>query len=191
MSSVSVLQALTVAAELVGQELSPTALRVMADDLAAYPEPAVLAAITRVRREVRGRFSLADVISRVDDGRPGAEEAWQMVPRDEDASVVWTDEMAYAAGGIDLDDPVSARMAFLERYRSEVAAARNDGTPVRWWLSPGRDASGRETAVREAVERGRLTHERALQLVPSLEYSGANELTEIVEEATRRMAVRP
>jgi hypothetical protein len=38
------------------------------------------------------------VIERLDDGRPGAEEAWAMVPKDEEESAVITGEMRFAMG---------------------------------------------------------------------------------------------
>ncbi|MCG8999817.1 hypothetical protein LH418_15605, partial [Laribacter hongkongensis] len=94
-----ILQAIMVTAELTGAELSPAAQAVMVDDLMAYPLPAVLSALTRCRRELTGRLTLAAVIDRLADadGRPGAEEAWGLVAAvlaDERESVVWTDEMA-------------------------------------------------------------------------------------------------
>lgn len=171
MATADVVKALGVAAELMGQEVSAMALQVMAGDLAAYPETAVLAAIQRVRRECR-RLVLADIIERIDDGRPGPEEAWQMLPRDEAASAVWTEEMARASAGIDLDDRVAGRMAFLEAYRKAVAQARDRGEPVRWWPTLGTDPHGRKTAVEEAVRQGRLTLERAQEVVPALAYDG-------------------
>ena len=167
-ASEQVAKALGVAAEVIGQELSQTAVLVMAEDLAGFPESAVLSAIQRTRKECT-RLVLAHIIERIDDGRPGPEEAWQMIPRDEASSVVWTDEMAEASGGIDLGDKVAARVAFLERYRSLVSRARNDGVPVKWWPSLGHDPAGRATVIREAVERGRLSYDRGRQLVPALE----------------------
>ena len=97
-ASKAILQAIAVTAELTGTQLSEPAARVFAGDLAAYPEAQVLGALTRCRKEVRGRLTLQDVIGRLDDGRPGAEEAWAMLPKDEAASCVWTDEMCSAWG---------------------------------------------------------------------------------------------
>ena len=54
-----ILQAIMVTAELTGAELSPAAQAVMVDDLMAYPLPAVLSALTRCRRELTGRLTLA------------------------------------------------------------------------------------------------------------------------------------
>ena len=186
MASERVAQALAVAAEVMSQELSEPALLAMAGDLEAFPEPAVLKAIQRARRECR-RLVLADVIERIDDGRPGPEQAWQMVPRDEAGSVVWTDEIAQACASIDMSDRVAARVAFLEQYRALVAVARDEGRPVRWWPSLGHDPAQRAAVVSEAVERGRLTRQRADELVPALTAPDSGNVLVLVHEATQRM----
>lgn len=92
-----------------------------------------------------------------------------MVPKDEAASVVWTDEMAEAMRiAVELmDSPVQARMAFLEKYRVLVREAREARKPPKWWASLGHDPHGRERALLEAVERGRLPQARALELLPN------------------------
>lgn len=169
-ASTKVLKALGVALELTGTSISEPAARVMASDLSRYPEDQVLGALDRCRKELRARLTLADVIARLDDGRPGPEEAWAMVPHDEAASAVFTDEIGEAYGvarPLLVDgDPVAARMAFLEAYRAAVLRARDAGMPVKWWPSLGRDPAGRETALIEAVRRRRLTPEHALALLP-------------------------
>lgn len=164
------LQAIAVAAELTGTELSETAARVMASDLAQYPEDQVLGALTRVRREVKGKMTIKDVLDRLDDGRPGPEEAWASVPRDESLTVVWTEETIEAWGTaqalIREGETVAARMAFLEAYRQRAQAARDAGRPVRWVVSMGSDAHGRETALLAAVERGQLSADHVAGLLP-------------------------
>lgn len=169
MATEAVVKALGVTAEVMGAELSPSALRVMADDLSSFPVAAVLDAIQRTRRECP-RLTIAAVIERVDDGRPGPEEAWGMVPRDEESTAVWTEEMRLAHGAastaIAEGDMVAARVAFLESYRREIAKAKANGTPVRWHISLGFDPAGREAALVVAVERGRLSADRALARLP-------------------------
>ena len=171
-ASKRVIEAIAVTAELMGTDLSETAARVFAHDLGGYPEARVLEALTRCRREVRGRLTLADVLARVDDGRPGVEEAWALVPRDEAISVVWTTEMAEAAGPalrlLAEGDPVAARMAFKERYTAAIQAARAAGTPPQWFASLGHDPGGRESVVADAVQRGRLSYDYAVKVCPSL-----------------------
>lgn len=171
MASKRVIEALAVAAEITGTELSRGAAKVMVADLGRYPEEQVLAALTRCRREVRGRLTLADVLARLDDGRPGPEEAWAMLPHDESKTVVWTSEMAEAFGVASklFDDMVAARVAFIEVYKRLVREARDHSLPPRWIPSLGTDVAGRNHVLEEAVHRGRLSAQRAVQLGAALQ----------------------
>lgn len=166
--SEQLIQAIAVTAELTGTQISPPAAKVMAIDLATYPEPQVMGALVRCRRELKGRLTIAEVVSRLEDGRPGPEEAWAMLPKGEEATVVWTEEMAVAAGiaGSLRDDQVQARMVFLEKYRDEVRKARENRLPVRWIVSLGTDSRGREAPVLEAVRLGRVAASHAESLLP-------------------------
>lgn len=144
-------------------------VKTYAEDLAAYPEQQVLNALSRCRRELKTFPTIADVISRIEDGRPGAEEAWAMIPKDESASVVWTDEMrdAFAiARELLADDPVAARMAFREAYLRLVSEGRARHRPTRWTPSLGHDSAGRAQALQIAVDRNRISHEAAEGLLP-------------------------
>jgi len=169
-ASKKLLEAMAVTAELMGTDMSEAAARVFAADLARYPEPWVFGALERCRREVSGRLTLAAVIERMDDGRPGIEEAWSMMPRDESTTVVWTREMAVAFGAaaplVTAGDLVAARMAFKERYQRELSTARNAGELPRWEVSPGHDKNGRVGVIEQAVALGRISQERAEYLLP-------------------------
>lgn len=173
MASEALIDAVAVTAELCGRVFSEPAARVFVRDLEGFPEEAILAALSRCRKEVRGVLTVSDVISRIDDGRPGAEEAWAMIPRDEWASVVWTTEMAEAFGSASgmlvSREEVPARMAFKEVYSRLVAKARDQRVPVRWIPSLGHDPGGREAAVMEAAQKGRIKLDYARSLVPSLQ----------------------
>lgn len=166
-----IVRAVAVCAELTGTQLSEPAMRAFALDLSEHPKVAVLHALERCRRELRGRLTLADVLMRIaeSDGRPSADEAWAMCPLDEDASVVWTEEMARAWGVAQpiLDDRVAARMAFKAAYERFVADARQCNRPPHWFPSLGRDPAGREAALRSAVQAGRLSTQQATRLLPS------------------------
>ncbi|MDR6421318.1 hypothetical protein J2801_003606 [Paraburkholderia phenoliruptrix] len=139
-------------------------------DLAGFSDGAVLKALSRCRREVRGVLTVSDVVSRIDDGRPGPEEAWAMLPRDEDTTVVWTDEMraawAIARPMLEADEDIPARMAFKEAYVKAVSEARENRTAVQWQVSLGHDRDGREQALKRAVELGRLSSDQARKLIP-------------------------
>lgn len=170
--SSKIIDAIAVTAELTGTMLSEAASRVMADDLSRYPEQQILTSLSRCRRELKGRLTIADIISRIDDGRPGVEEAWAMVPKSEAETVVWTDEMRIAmrhAGDLlDVGDAIGARMAFKESYLTLCQKARESLIPVNWTASLGWDKGGREGVLIEAVKQGRLPVEQAKQYLPHI-----------------------
>jgi len=166
------IKAIAVTAELTGTDLSKDAARVMYEDLSSYHLAGVLRALVRCRKELKGKLTLSDVLSRIDDGRPGIEEAWAMIPQYEEATVVWTEEMAKAFGIasplLNEGDTIAARMAFKESYTKFVQQARNDGSPVKWCVSLGHDKAGREGPIKAAVEAGRLSYDYAATLIPGL-----------------------
>lgn len=172
MPSTKLLKAVAVTAELCGRVFSESAARVFVEDLSGFPEAAVMKALTRCRREVKGVLTIQDVISRVDDGRLGPEEAWAQMPFDESQSVVWTEEMAQAFGiarGLLADgEKVAARMAFKEAYLRLVGQSRDAGRPVAWSPSLGYDKNGRDAVLSEAVALGRLTYDHAQSVCPTL-----------------------
>lgn len=167
------IEAIAVTAELTGTKLSDMAAEVMFNDLSMYPENQIFSALTKCRRELKGRLTIAEIISRIDDGRPGVEEAWGMVPKSEYEYVVWTEEMALAmrnAGDLlDSGDAVGARMAFKESYVKLCQQARDIQKPVTWQVSLGYDKNGHEGALIEAVRLGRLPVAHAKQFLPHIE----------------------
>lgn len=172
MASANLIKAIAVTSELCGRTFSEAAAAVFMSDLAAYPEHQVMKALTRCRKEVRGILTLQDVVSRIEDGRPGVEEAWAMLPYSEDTSAVWTTEMSQAFGVavrlIDAGAMVEARMAFKETYLRLVTQARDAGIPVEWHVTLGHDVRGRESVLIAAVDAGRLSYEHAKQFIPEL-----------------------
>ena len=172
MMSVELIEAVAVTAELCGRVFSEGAARMFVQDLAGFPEPAVLKALTRCRREVKGMLTIQDVVTRLDDGRPGVEEAWSQMPFSESQSVVWSDEgcraFGIASALLDEGDKVAARMAFKEAYTRMVGEARDAGRGVNWMPSLGYDKQGHAAVLSEAVSLGRLTYEHAESLSPGL-----------------------
>lgn len=169
--SKKLIQSIAVAAELTGMELSQAAATVFAQRLASYPEHLALNALNKCVDECRHRITLADVISRIDDGRPGPEEAWAMIPKDEGASCVWTSEMSEAFGVaaplLDCGDMVAARMAFVESYRKLLSTARTNRHPVNYSVSLGHDPACREDVIKKAHEAGRLTTQQVKSYLPN------------------------
>lgn len=172
MSSAALIKAILVTSELCGRTFGEAAAAVFVSDLAAYPEAQVMAALVRCRKEVRGMLTMADVVNRLDDGRPSPDEAWAMLPYSEQTSAVWTDEMSQAFGVvlrlIDEGAMAHARMSFIEVYRGLVGKARDQGRPVRWSVTLGHDVDGRERVLMDAADKGRLTYAQAAEFVPVL-----------------------
>jgi hypothetical protein len=166
----ALVEAILLTSEICGQMLSVPAARILAGDLADFDRTSILDALSRCRMEVQGRLKVSDIIVRIADGRPDTEEAWNMLPRDEMASTVWTEEMAQAWGLasqlLEAGDVVAARRAFSEAYAKAVQQARVRRDPVRWMPSLGSDVKGREAVVLDAVRKGRLTATQANALLP-------------------------
>jgi hypothetical protein len=166
-------EALAVTAELLGTELTTAALREMARHLANYPADQVRVALSRCQLELRGRLTLAEILDRLPDGRPGPEEAWSMVATvtDQD-TVVWTTEIAeaWAAARFLLDEPVQARMAFLEVYRQRIAMGRSNARAPQWQIYLGYDVAQRAPAIFAALEAGRIHVPQAQNALPPHEW---------------------
>lgn len=194
MHSSNVLKAVCVTAELCGRTFTEAAARVFCDDLAAYPEDAVLGALTRCRREVKGILTTQDVISRLDDGRPGVEEAWAMIPAGEDDTIVWTAEMAEAHAAcaplLADGDRIAARMTFKEVYAKAVSRSVAAGTPVSWHPSLGWDLEKRKRALNAAVESGKLPALAARDECPALPLTTAERLALPPPDPVRRQSYR-
>lgn len=173
MADIKLIQALAATAELCGTKLSEAAAELMLSDLSDYDEQAVMVALSKCRRELKGRLTLAEIVSRIDDGRPGAEEAWAVLPFDEATSVVWTKEMSdafwIAQRLIDAGDKIAARMAFKEAYLRLVAEAREHREPATWTVSLGHDPAGRQPVLAVAVEKGRISAGHARKLIPNFD----------------------
>lgn len=106
------------------------------------------------------------------DGRPTDEEAWAiaLTSRNEEDTVVWTEETAEAFGIcspiLALGDEVGARMAFKDTYNRLVGAARMAGKPAVWNASLGWDAKKREGALVKASIAGLLPAPVVAGLLP-------------------------
>ena len=168
-ASPALAEAIALTAEVCGRSLSPAAVDMLAEDLAEFEEAAVLAALGRCRLELQGGLRASDIIARLDDGRPGAQEAWEMMPRSEAGSVVWTEEMVQAWATVAsrmASDPEGARETFCKAYAQAVQAARLGRRPVRWTPSLGSDPVERERALLEAMRKRRLSPQHVSQLLP-------------------------
>lgn len=165
------LTALGATAEIMGTQLEPRPLMIMAEDLSDYALPDVLNALKRCRREVKGRLTLADIIERIDssDGLPGAEEAWALMSRPEDDTVVITEEMAeamqFARPLLNEGDKIAARMAFKDAYLRTVRESRDNHRKPKWFVSLGHDKQSRAQPIADAIQHGKLTLNHAIGLL--------------------------
>jgi len=185
--SPALLQALAVTVACIGSEMSDSTARALVSELSAWPEPIVLAALARCKLECKYRLSLADVIERMPDGHPGAEEAWDLVPKSERETAVVTQEIM---SSIPFDliasgDLTAARMAFRESYTRAVAQARTERRAPAWFVSLGQDKRLREGPLKRAVDLGRLTAAGVAPLLPSPEEAGTGMVTLPAANGTR------
>lgn len=167
----ALVDAISVTAEVCGQPLSAAAAEMLAKDLGNFEESVIQAALARCRMELQGPLKMADILVRVEDGRPDVDEAWSMMPQSEQASVVWTDEMAQAWGLalplLSAGDIGGAHTAFREAYAKAVLDARIRRKPVHWTPSLGSDVTGRKRVLLDAVRKGRLSRAHVEQLLPA------------------------
>lgn len=148
-----------------GRRMSAAGAAEWLDALRGYPEAAIVAALRLWRDTREDAPTPAGLRGLLDPGSvwPSADEAWAVVAPvlgDERASVVWCAEMARAAGEVEHLDPVAGRMAFRAAYERLVSEAKRQGRRPEYYLSPGWDREGRETAVREALRLGWVTEQR-------------------------------
>lgn len=190
-----VLEMLTITCESTGTDLSKPTLRLWDRELSSHPEDQVVGALRKCCREVKGRLTLADIFSRLEDGRPSVEEAWSMMVTildNENASIVWTEEMqmAYPVVAPLRDDPVAARMAFKEKYGALVSEARGRGEQVKWLASLGYDKNMRESVIQEAIQKGRLTLEQGQRICPTIQLPSRESL-KLLEEVSHALPTMP
>jgi hypothetical protein len=111
-------------------------------------------------------------IIQAQDGRPSADEAWGMIPRNESVSAILSQEMLTAMAAaqplLNEGDQVAARMAFKESYSNLVNSARQTSRPVEWFPSLGDDKYGREAVVKEAIRLGRISETHGKKLLPQI-----------------------
>lgn len=166
------LSAITACAETFGKPLSDAQLTLWWKLLGSYTIDDVERGFhAHLLSADRGRFMPvpADIVFQIEirsSDRPTSDEAWAMVPRDEDTTAVLTREtlraLSVAQPLLNEGDQVAARMAFRDAYAREVRESKDAGRPVQWQISLGHDSYGRPGALLEAVELGRIGAESAL-----------------------------
>jgi len=112
----------------------------------------------------------ADVIELLiaSDGRPTADEAWAIAlpARDEDQSVIWTEEIEQAFLSIALPiletgDDIGARIGFRANYERRVDHSRSQGIKARWFMNAGNNLQIRHDTAIKAKEQGLISSDCA------------------------------
>ena len=162
-------QQLASSAEVLGQQLTPTAAALMAEDLSVYPKAMLARALSRVRNEHTGRLTPKAIIDRIDEaaGRPAANEAWAIActALDEAQTLVWNNEISdawvVARPIAEAGDMIGARMAFIGAYERIVRNARETKTLPQPIVSIGWDKATTNPAIEKALALGYISTEQA------------------------------
>ena len=169
MSLEQTMTAFAATAEMLGKSFTDHQLILFAESVEKYDQKQFMDALRRVREECKF-FSLAEVISRIDDGRPDPEEAWSLVRFDDSETMVMNDDIGKAMGvaraAYEEGDKLGAKLAFKEKYAKVVAEARANAKPVNWFMSLGSNASGYAEPVNAALAAGRIDKKTAKQCLP-------------------------
>ena len=169
-----VLELVYATAEVLGQEMRPSAGMLIADDLSAYPFDEIRRALARCRAELHGKLTLAAIIERLPSANAhlSGNEAWALAlnSTDEQETVIWTPEIARAFAAakpvLDGGDKVGARMSFLAAYERELSAAKAEARQPEWMVSLGHDPQRREIVLNDAVSAGKLPAPKVAHLLP-------------------------
>jgi hypothetical protein len=156
---------LAIQAEMKEQSMSDAVIRYLITELGSYGFDPVMQALRKLGKESSFKINLAEIIKRIDDGRPSAQIAWAECPKDESDSAVLTEEQNRAFCNVShllyVNDPIPARMAFIEEYNRLIEVARAEAKPVKYVLSNGTYKQGRIDAVKNSVQAGKLSRSRA------------------------------
>jgi len=162
--------------EAFGEGLTAERQAIYVTSLADIPLDKLRRAIRRAIKELKWFPKIAELRELAgfspditSDGRPGVEEAWSLCPKSEEASTVWTEEMAEAFQAarklLNDGDAIAARMAFKEKYSTLLAAARTKGEPAKWIVSLGWDKADRVRALSDAVSKKQISPTNAYRLL--------------------------
>lgn len=171
MSKSAMSELLLLMAEYHKEDLSPARLAMFCEDLKPYDIEKVKRSWAAFRMDPKNKFmpTPSQIVDNFQDGRPSAQEAWAMVPKNEDKSVVWCEEMRMAFGdshSLLQSNPNGAFFVFKESYDRRVRRARYDNQEPKWSVSFGFSVAGRSAAVKEAVDKGRLSFSQAKLMLP-------------------------
>jgi hypothetical protein len=160
--------------EIYSMKITPASIMIWSNLMNSYPFSSVKDALLNHVQHSVFAPKPADMINFIkdQDGRPSADVAWSMIPRNEYVSAVLTQDMLTAMAAaqplLNEGDQVAARMAFKDSYNNLVNEARNKCTPIAWFPSLGDDKNGRESVITEAIRLGRITEEHGKKMLPHI-----------------------
>ena len=169
MDKQALLRGIGVTAELVGTPLSADAIEIMANDLMelAANDGDIVTALIRVRREHKGRLSLAVIIENLPNRPPKAEAAWDAAMQariwDESLTTVIPEAIfvSFPFSIWNQGDRIAARMAFKESYPAHL---QKHGGHMAVIL--GNDLEGRAPIVLAALRDGIISRNHARAVLP-------------------------
>lgn len=168
---------LAVILEMSGQSMSTEAMVMIADELSQFDYNAVQNAMRKCARECKYKITLAEIIDRIDDGRPSPEKAWQEVQHltEDDAKVLTTEQnQAFCMVSTSLIDGdtsarITAKQTFMQEYKRLCQESRDQGKPVQYFLARANgDYEGTKAlaAVNLAMIENKLPQVEAVKLLP-------------------------
>lgn len=167
-----------------GERIDGASADFLLNKLAAYDSEKVSSALDRCFKELKFFPQFSDILERIDDGRPGTEEAWALSPKDEGSAAYLNNEIMAAwdvASSLlgERGGEIAARMAFRETYERIVKSNRADGLLPTWHLSRASGPSSErknEAALRTAVEKKRITEAKAVAYLPTYVATGTTSI---------------
>jgi len=171
------LKNLTVVLEMAGQDMSAAAMTMIVHELSGFEFNAVQEALRKCARECKYKITLAEIISRIDDGRPSPEKAWQEVQHltEYDAAVLTSEQnqafCMVSTSMIDGDTSarITAKQTFIKEYEKLCQQSRDRGDAIKYFLARANgDYEGIKAleAVNLAVNAGMLPKPQAAKLLP-------------------------
>lgn len=157
-----------------GKTLSNAAMKVTFKLLSGYPFEHVAAAIYKHIETSDRAPQPSDIIKLLNmgDEHLDADSAWLIVPKSEEDSAVWTDEMATAWGSCSKlyysGDIFNATRGFKSEYKRICEISKLTNKPVNWTLTKGTNHELLKTCVEEALRLGRLKPDYANRVLDSL-----------------------
>ena len=164
-----VIQILKAMAEMYDKKMSDNQIKLFLNDLSAFSEEELIIALKKCRFNLNKYPTVHEIIERIPNWHPSANEAWALIPRSENDSCCWTTEIKKSYFEvIDLynDDKIAARVAFIENYNKKINDALMLKSRPKWELSLGYDKTHRQIIIEKAIEEKKISHEN-IRLVPS------------------------